>query len=273
MPLTKYILTILMGMFLFIGGCHKQKLKKKKQLTLPPKELVVYCENSMLNMVLDLKYQFERQHNCKIIIQNDCSKNLMSIINYAAKGDLYIPSSSSSFKHFKDNTGYHLVDSLFLGYNHLVFMVKKGNPKGFNGSINPLKHRGKYAVIIANPETSSLGYETKAFLEKQNAYAEVMASVVSMTSDSKGLIKGLISNQADVTLNWQSNMYVNGNANHIEVVPPQSPYDNAIPMYAAVMSCTTQPLLARAFLQFASDELSESTLSRYGFTKRPTIIF
>jgi uncharacterized protein (DUF302 family) len=48
-----------MGMFLFIGGCHKQKLKKKKQLTLPPKELVVYCENSMLNMVLDLKYQFE----------------------------------------------------------------------------------------------------------------------------------------------------------------------------------------------------------------------
>ncbi len=242
-------------------------------MSLPNKELIVYCENTMLNMVLDLKYLFEKEHGCKVIIQNDCSKNLMGIINYAAKGDIYIPSSSYSFKYFKQNTGFDLVDSLFLGYNHLVYMVKKGNPKGFNGSTGPLRHKGQYAVIIANPETSSLGYETKAFLEKQNAYKDVLESVVSLTSDSKGLMEGLTADQADVVVNWQSNILVNGNANHIEVITPQSPYNNAIPMYAAVMSCTTEPVLARAFLQLASQELSESTLSSYGFSKRPTIIF
>ncbi|MBR8535579.1 substrate-binding domain-containing protein [Carboxylicivirga sediminis] len=273
MPLTKYILTLTIGLFFFMGSCHRQQPKKGKKIRIPPKELIIYCENSMLNMVLDLKYQFEQQHNCKVIIQNDCSKNLMGIINYAAKGDIYIPSSSSSFKHFKRNTGYQLTDSLFLGYNHLVYMVKKGNPKKFNGSTNPLKRKGRYAIIIANPETSSLGYETKQFLQRQNAYDDVLESVVSLTSDSKGLVKGLIGNQADVAVNWQSDIHVNGNSDHIEIVNPQSPYNNAIPMYAAVISCSTEPLLARAFLHLASQELSESALSRYGFTKRPTIIF
>ncbi len=273
MPLTKYILTLSIGIFLFAGSCKHQRPKKRSKLSVPPKELIIYCENTMLNMVLDLKYLFEKQHNCKVIIQNDCSKNLMGIISYTAKGDIYIPSSSASFKHFRQQTGYELMDSLFLGYNHLVYMVKKGNPKRFNGNTNPLKRKGKYAVIIANSETSSLGYETKLFLEKQDAFDEVLESVVSLTSDSKGLVKGLTGDQADVAVNWQSNIHVNGNANHVEIVNPKSPYNNAIPMYAAIISCTNEPILARAFLHMASQELSELTLSRYGFTKRPTIIF
>ena len=273
MPLTKYILTILIGSFLFIGGCKQNRTRKVKKVVEPPKELVIYCENTMLNMVVDLKYMFEQKHKCNVIIQNDCSKNLMGIINYSSKGDVYIPSSSHSFADFEKNTGFYLTDSLFLGYNHLVYMVKKGNPKKFNGSTAPLKKKGKYAVIIANPETSSLGYETKAFLQKQRAYDKVLESVVSLTSDSKGLVKGLKGEQADVTLNWQSNIKVNGNVNYIEIVTPQSPYNNAIPMYAALMSCTNEPVLARAFLKFASEELNEATLSRYGFSKRPTIIF
>ncbi|MCG8579412.1 MAG: substrate-binding domain-containing protein [Bacteroidales bacterium] len=273
MPLAKYIFTLAITLLLIMGGCKERRPKKVKQVVEPPKELVIYCENTMLNMVVDLKYNFEQLYDCNVIIQNDCSKNLMGIINYSAKGDIYIPSSSHSFKSFQDITGYHLTDSLFLGYNHLVYMVKKGNPKGFSGNTGPLKRRGKYAVIIANPETSSLGYETKQFLSKQHAYDKVLESVVSLTSDSKGLVKGLKGDQADVAINWKSNINVNGNAQHIEVIHPQSPYNNAIPMYAAVMSCSSEPKLAKAFLHLASEELSEAALARYGFSKRPSIIF
>ncbi|WP_439182808.1 substrate-binding domain-containing protein [Carboxylicivirga taeanensis] len=273
MSFVKYVLALIISLLLISAGCQQQRAKDKKKLNESPRELVIYCENTMLNMVVDLKNLFEQQYDCKVIIQNDCSKNLMGIINYAAKGDIYIPSSSASFSQFEQNTGYHLVDSLFLGYNHLVYMVKKGNPKVFNGTIAPLMRKGKYAVVIANPETSSLGFETKLFLEKQNAYDKVLESVVSLTSDSKGLVNVLKGDQADVALNWQSNLQINGNKEHIEVIAPQSPYNNAIPMYAAVISCTTEPLMARAFLHLAAQELTESTLSRYGFTKRPTIIF
>ncbi|MCU4157075.1 substrate-binding domain-containing protein [Carboxylicivirga sp. A043] len=273
MPLTKYILTLTISLFLFNGGCKEHRPKKFKKIVEPTKELVIYCENTMLNMVVDLKYNFEQLYDCNVIIQNDCSKNLMSIINYSGKGDIYIPSSSHSFKSFQKNTGFQLEDSLFLGYNHLVYMVKKGNPKKFSGNTAPLKRKGRYAVIIANPETSSLGHETKQFLRKQRAYDEVLESVVSLTSDSKGLVKGLKGDEADVAINWKSNINVNGNAHHIEVIYPQSPYNNAIPIYAAVMSCSSEPTLAKAFLHLASEELSEAALTRYGFSKRPSIIF
>ncbi|TRX66268.1 substrate-binding domain-containing protein [Carboxylicivirga sp. M1479] len=273
MPLIRYIVLVFIGLLLFSGGCREQRIAKAKRVNSAPKELIIYCENTMLNMVIDLKYKFEQEYDCNVVIQNDCSKNLMGIINYSSKGDVYIPSSSASFKNFHKLTGCELNDSLFLGYNHLVYMVKKGNPKGFSGNASSLKKKEKFTVLIANPETSSLGYETKAFLQKQRSYDEVLENVVSLTSDSKGLVKGLKGDMADVAVNWQSNININGNVKHIEIITPQSPYNNAIPMYAAVMSCSHEPTLARAFLNLASKQLSESTLSRYGFSKRPTIIF
>lgn len=272
MPHAKYILT-LVCLALFVSGCRQKQKQRIKKISEPPKELIIYCENTMLNMVVDLKSTFEQQFKCSVTIQNDCSKNLMGIINYSTKGDIYIPSSSHSFEIFEQNTGCRLTDSLFLGYNHLVYMVKKGNPKGFNGNASLLKKKGKYAIIMANPETSSLGYETKAFLEKQQAYNSVSKSVVSLTSDSKGLVKGLKGDQADIALNWKSNIKVNGNVDYIEIVNPKSLHNNAVPIYAALMSCSSEPVLARAFLDLASKELSDSTLSHYGFSKRPTIIF
>ena len=273
MPLSKYISIIIISLFFFSSGCRDRKVKKEKKRHQPPKELVVYCENTMLNVVVDLKQAFEKLHNCRVVIQNDCSKNLMGIIHYSAVGDLYIPSSTHTFKDFYANTGQVLTDSLFIGYNHLVYMVKKGNPKGFKGYLAHLKSKNKYAVIIANSETSSLGYETKRFLKQQRSYDHILMNAVSLTSDSKGLVKGLKEDQADVVINWQSNIYVNGNSNHVEVIRPQSPHNNTFPVYAAVLSCCSEPKLARAFLDLASAQLSESKLSGYGFSKRQTIIF
>ncbi len=270
----KLIVVLLIIPCLIVGGCSKkQKQKKMVDNEVKTKELIIYCENTMKNIVVDLKDAFEKEYNCRIMIQNDCSKNLMGIIKYSAKGDIYIPSSTHSFNSFQDQTSYQLTDSLFLGYNHLVYMVKKGNPGKFSGITKQLKRKGKYAVIIANPETSSLGFETKKFLDKQRAYNNVLENVVELTSDSKGLAKGVKEDQADVAINWQSNINVNGNKDYIEIINPQAPYNNAVPVYAAVISCSTEPDLARSFLRWTYNELSEAKLSRYGFSKRPNIIF
>jgi len=272
MLLIRYYWVISFCLMIVFVGCKERKVrsvKKKKQST---KELVVYCENTMLNLVVDLKQEFETQYKCNVIIQNDCSKNLMAIIEYSGKGDLYIPSSSHSFERFYDVTGQSLSDSLFLGYNHLVYMVKKGNPKAFTGYLSHLK-RKKYALIIANAETSALGYETKRFLSQQRAYDQIVTNAISLTSDSKGLVKGLKDDHADVVINWRSNLYAHDNQCYVEVVAPQLTNNPALPIYAAVLSCSQEAGLAQAFLNLAASHLSEERLSNYGFSKRQTIIF
>ncbi len=273
MFLIKYISILTVCSLFIFEGCKERKINRTKDGKCAAKELIVYCENTMLNMVVDLKPLFEEQYGCRVVIQNDCSKNLMGIIQYSAEGDLYIPSSTHSFKNFYAQTGQVLTDSLFWGYNHLVYMVKKGNPKKFDGYTGRLQNNNKYAFIIANSETSALGYETKRFFEQQGSYDDILTDAISLTSDSKGLIRGLKENQADVVINWHSNLNVNGNRNYVEVIMPPSPYNNAYPVYAAILSCSSEPKMARAFLDLASSYLNESRLSEYGLSKRQTIIF
>jgi len=267
-----YLIVILCSLVL-LGGCKNKKDKIVDKSNKATKELIVYCENTMLNIVLDLKQAFEQQYDCTVVIQNDNSKNLMGIIQYSAVGDLYIPSTAHSFEDFYDQTGQQLTDSLFIGYNHLVFMVKKGNPKHFSGYSSQLRNKGNFAVILANAESSDLGYETKRFLKQQRIYDKVLKNAVSLTSDSKGLIRALKEDQADVVINWKSNLFVNKNRNYVDVIVPQSSFNTELPVYATVLSCSKEPVLARAFLKMASSHFNEPKLSQYGFSKRQTIIF
>lgn len=269
----KYLIIIFSCIIFIIAGCRQSNNKKTAPTKQSPKELILYCENSMLNLVLDLKTQFETQFNCSIRIQNDCSQNLMNLIRFTGKGDIYIPASTASFDHFSLKTGHNLIDSTLIGYNQLVFMVKKNNPKIFDGRFSSLLDKDKYALIIANPETSSIGYETRRLLNNNSIYNKLLPNIVAFTSDSKGLIKSLKNNQADVIIDWQSNIYVNTNNNYVKIINPIQKNITNIPIYAASLSCSSEPTLTSSFLKFTNTHLNETRLSKYGFTRRETIIF
>jgi len=259
-------------MVFIVSGCKQKNKTNTVSQSVSQKEILVYCENSMLGIVLNLKDQFEKEYDCKVSIQNDCAQNLMDLISYTGKGDLYIPSSTASFKDFHQKTNQTLIDSVFIGYNTLVFMVKKGNPKKFDGRFSSLL-QDKYSMIIADPETSSVGYETKQLLLQNRVYKRVLPKIVSLTSDSKGLTKGLKNNQADVVIDWHSNLFVNGNHKYIEIIKPEIQNNQHIPIYAASLSCSSEPTLTKEFLNFTNSQLNESRISKYGFTRRNTIIF
>ncbi|MBS2098326.1 substrate-binding domain-containing protein [Carboxylicivirga linearis] len=272
MALVKFWILISLSTIFIVSGCKQKNKTNTVSQSTSQKEILVYCENSMLGIVLNLKEQFEKEYDCNVRIQNDCAQNLMDLISYTGKGDLYIPSSTASFKEFQHKTGQILMDSVFIGYNTLVFMVKKGNPKKFDGRFSSLL-QDKYSMIIADPETSSVGYETKKLLMQNNVYKRVLPKIVSLTSDSKGLSKGLKNNQADVVIDWHSNFFANGNRNYVEVIRPDLQNNRHIPIFAASLSCSSKPTLTKAFLDFTSSQLNESRLSKYGFTRRKTIIF
>lgn len=272
MPLTKTAYFIILIATLSLWGCKRKTHSTQSVANDTPKELLIYCENSMVAPLLELKAKFEKKHNCQVRIQNDCSQNLIGLLNYSHQGDLFIPAANSAFNTLRANTEFDLTDSVFIGYNHLVYMVKKGNPSNFDGQFKTLLN-GSFSIIIANPSTSSLGYETRQVLLKNNSYDQILKNVVSLTSDSKGLVKSLQNNQADVVINWENTYFVNGNKNHIDVIRPLSAFGQDIPVYAAALSCSQEPTLARAFLNLANSESGENTLRKYGFSKRKPIIF
>ncbi len=256
----------------FLSGCrnvHKDKVINTIQNN---KRLIIYCENAVAPPIYELKKQFEKEFNCEVIIQNDCAQNLIGLINYSNKGDLFIPSSRHSFGVLREKTEEEILDSVFLGYNSVVFMVKKGNPKGFNGDLSLLASN-ELSLIIANPETSSLGYETRKVLIAGRIYNKVINNVISLSTDSKGLIKSLINNQADLIINFASTIHINGNINDVEIIPLESKYQKSLEVYAGILSTTNNRDLAESFMAYVNTPESKSVLMRYGFSKRKTLIF
>ncbi len=264
-----FFVLVLVLVFYGCGDSHKKRADSAKPEN---NELIIYCENAIAPLIYELKKQFEQKYNCKVIIQNDCAQNLIGLINYSHKGDLFIPSSKHSFNILRKKTKEEITDSVFLGYNRLVFMVKKGNPKDFSGELSTLTSK-EFSLIIANPETSSLGYETRKVLIESNIYDEVLKNIVSLTTDSKGLIKSLKNNQADLVINFASTIHNNGNVNYIDVIPFSPNHQSVSEVYAGVLSTSKNRELAQSFLAYVNNSESKSVLNRYGLSKRKTFIF
>ncbi|TAJ13565.1 molybdate ABC transporter substrate-binding protein [Marinilabiliaceae bacterium JC017] len=270
MKVIPFILTLLL--FILVSGCRVKENKMPHVDTSIQHEVLIYCENSMVPVILELANEFEKKYHCRVKIQNDCAQNLIGLINYSKKGDLFIPSSIIAFKQLRNKTGFSVTDSTLLGYNRLVFMVKKGNPSKFNGDTKQLI-KEKHAIIIANPETSSLGLETQKYLKKNRLYERVLKNVVALSADYKGLVKSLSNNQADIALNWKSVIYINGNKNLVDFITIDSNTDVSNSVYAGLLSTSDNKELARVFLSLINSNTGRSILTKHGFSKRKTFIF
>ena len=259
-------------MAIFIGSCKKVKKNNTEEAKIEQKEILIYCENVMVPVLQELTNDFELKNKCKIKLHNDCSQNLASLIQYSLEGDIYFPASKDGFKKLQGNTKSFITDSVFVGYNPLVVMSLKGNPSGYSGDIRSLVQK-KHAVIIANPETSSLGFETRKLLTHKNLYSDLILNVVALSTDSRGLVKSLKNSEAQLVINWKSDLYTNGNADEVDVFSIPENEEMLAEIYAGILSTSHHKDLAKDFLEYATGEKGISVFRKYGFNRRKSLIF
>lgn len=264
----RYILYI----SIIIIAIQCRRIDKSKTHVEAPQELLVYCENSMVQPLLELKTEFEDEWGCEIVIHNDCSQNLISLIQYSLKGDLFMPGSQEGFNKLRARHGTIVTDSVFVGYNPLVLMVENNNPTNYSGQLSSIIANNK-AIIIANPETCSLGYETKKLLEQNNVYNETLDNVISLSADSRGLIKSIFNREAQVTINWRSVIYNNTNSNELDVIAIPDSDQNPPEVYVGMLSTVESIELAHSFLEYVASSKGEQIFKKYGFIKHKNRIF
>lgn len=257
---------------IFLSGCKQDGDKKiSKHIEPETPELLIYCENGMVSPILEISNYFESQYKCKIRIHNDCSKNLIGLINYSQKGDLFIPDCYQAIASLSKSNPTIISDSLFIGVNKLVFIVKKGNPESFDGTLFSLCKK-KHAVLLANPETSSLGFETKKLFKQKNIYDSIMTNVLALSVDSRGITRSVINGEASVGVDWLSSYYYNSNKILTDTICINTEYE--IPrVYASALRSSKNPGLARTFLATISSEYGSDIFAKYGIKKRKITIF
>ncbi len=250
----KFLLFLLTAFSLFVVSCGASETARKP-------ELLIYCGITMIKPMAEIAEIIEAQEDCKIIITKGGSGNLLKSIETNQVGDLYLPGSDSYIK-IATEEGL-VVDSVFVGYNKAALMVQKGNPKDISANLDNLASQDYY-VVIGNPNSGSIGRESKQILEKKGIFTDVQRNARQLTTDSKDLALVLKNKNADLVLNWYAVSTWPENEAYMDVLAIDEEFAAKKRLVLGLLNTSVYPDTARKFMDYAASEEGQAIFRKYG---------
>jgi molybdate transport system substrate-binding protein len=215
----------------------------------------------MIKPISEIAAVLEKRKDIKVSIIKGGSGNLLRSIKFNRQGDLYLPGSESYIKQ-AINEGL-ITKSVHVGYNKAALMVREGNPNGIQQSLDSLKSPSHY-VVIGNPDSGSIGKETKKILSAAGIFEDVMVNAKELTTDSKRLVEVLKDNEADVVINWHATATWPENSDFIDALPIDEQYANKKRLVLGLLSTAKHPKIATKFMEYAASDEGQRIFDRYG---------
>ncbi len=248
------IVFILMAFLLILTSCTKKPDK--------PKELLIYCGITLIQPIMEIKTIVEKEYDCNILVTKGGSGNLLTSLKLSKIGDLYLPGSESYIKQcYKEDL---IADTVFVGCNRASIMVQKGNPKNISSDLNNFTNKD-YAVVIGNPESGSIGKETKKILTKKGIYKQVLGNVLFLTTDSKDLFRVLKDKEADLVINWYAVSQWEENKDYVTAIKIDEKYANKKRLVIGSLKTSKYPEIAKRFMEIAGSKEGKEIFRKYGF--------
>jgi molybdate transport system substrate-binding protein len=248
----------LLSLGVLLTGCLDFGEGKKKELD----QLLIYSGITMIRPMSEIAELTEKKCECKITITKGGSGNLLKSILYNKVGDIYLPGSDRYYKIISQKHQGLVTKMVPVGHNRAVMMVQKGNPKGITG-LDQLTSR-EFGVMIGNPDSGSIGKEAKKILEKRGIYEGVVKNVMSLTTDSKDLVRALVQRKADVVINWFAASTWDENPQHIDVVEIPAKFVKTKKLVLGLLKYSAHPQKAKIFMDIAASAQGRDIFRRHG---------
>lgn len=262
----KRIFSVLLAVVLSIslvgcGGSEEVSKQSDEDEVKDQKELLIYCGVTMLKPMTEIAQIIEEQENCKITIEKGGSGGLLNKIKTDKVGDLYLPGSDSYINTLSDEG--MIKDSALVGYNKAAIFVQKGNPLNITSDLDNLT-KEEYDVVIGNPESGSIGKETKKILDKKGIFEKVVENASKLTNDSTELLRVIKDKEADLAINWYATSVWGDNPEYIDVLEIDEEYAKKKKLVIGLLEYSENPELAKKFMDYASSELGKEIFNKYG---------
>lgn len=205
---------------------------------------------------------FEAQENVEVIIIKGGSGNLLRSIEVNGVGDLYLPGDEIYIQTAKEKG--LIVEQSLLGYNRAALMVQEGNPRGITAELENLTNPAYY-VVLGNPDSGSIGKETRRILENAGLYEDVLANTHELTTDSKDLVAALVEKRADLLINWYAVSVWDENERYMDVLPINPEIAPRKKLILTTLTTAREPELAQLFLEYAASNEGLLLFEAYGF--------
>lgn len=222
--------------------------------------LTVYCAAGLKKPIEALAKQFETDTGTAISLQYGGTGTLLSQIQVAKQGDLFIAADDGSLA---DAQKLNVVlEALPFALQHPVIAVKKSNPKG----ITSLATLQAARFALANPDAASISKVTRALLGPARWDPLATAATVmkpTVTEIAADVVLGAV----DAALVWDSTV---PQFDALETVEVPELKDHREKATAAVLTASTQSPLALQFARYlASPDKGAPVLQAHHFTPAP----
>lgn len=225
-------------------------------------ELLIYCGITMVKPVKELAGLFEARTGTRVTISQGGSEDLYEALKLARVGDIYFPGSDSYRKQYMPDG--LLGEAVPVGYNVAALMVAKGNPKKVKADLRELLRRD-LAMVVCNPETGSIGAETKRILDRTGMTREVLSQAAFLGTDSRNLTQAIKGGQADLVLNWRATAFFPENRDGIDVLDLDPAISQPAKLELNLLTLSKQPELARRFMALAASDEGQAVFRKHGF--------
>lgn len=228
-------------------------------------QLLLYCGITMVPAVTEAKKHFEQSHDCTVTLIQGGSKDLCKSIQTTRQGDLFLPGKSSYIDQCGE-AGYIRYRRL-VGYNRLGLFVPRGNPKHIHGLGDLL--RSDLLTTLGNPRTCSIGKAAEETLLRYGGSLfldRVYQSLGLFAADSRDMNHLLLTDQADVGLNWIASLRAVTPKGALEALPLSDLYAQPQELVIGVLAYSPHSDLARQFSDYLASPAGKEILKKYGFT-------
>ena len=138
-----------------------------------PSTLLMYCAAGIRLPVEQIAAAYEREYGVSIQLQYGGSNTLLSQIEVAKAGDLFLAADESYIAQARLRGLLH--ETIPLATMRPVIAIKKGNPKNIRGVDDLLRDDVKTA--LANPDQAAIGNSTRSLLTASGHWPRVEAAV------------------------------------------------------------------------------------------------
>lgn len=253
---------ILLCLGVSVAGCEDESPDAART---SDANLLIYCGITMLHPIRAIAATFEAETGATVTISQGGSEDLYKSLKASRLGDLYFPGSMSyRTQHLDEGL---LGEAVEVGYNVSALVVLKGNPKGIPGDVAVLADPA-LSVVIANPQSGSIGRETERILESAGLYRDVLANTSFMATDSRNLNQSLLDGAADVILNWRATAFFPENRDRLDVLDIDPALAQPKTLALNLLTFSAHPELARRFMALAESERGQAVFRSFGFLDR-----
>lgn len=227
-----------------------------------PRSLEVFAGSASKPAVQELAAAFEERTRARVHVHFGGSGALLSQMQLARRGDVYLPGSSDFMELAKRRELVDPVTEVRLFYLVPAIAVARGNPEGIR-SLEDLARPG-LRVGIARPETVCVGLYGVEALERSGLAERVRPNIVNWAESCEKTAQMLSLGLVDAVLGWD--VFDDWDPVRIETVPyPPERVPRIGYAPAAVSVFAREPDLGRQFLAFLSGPEGKEAFRRHGY--------